>query len=83
MLEGRHIALIEDDEIMGASLLHRLELEGARVAWHKTIHRALGPCVRRVCLLTRFCVIFGCPMALAKTCSCACATMGIHRPLSS
>lgn len=42
MLEGRHIALIEDDEIMGASLLHRLELEGARVAWHKTIHRALG-----------------------------------------
>jgi DNA-binding NtrC family response regulator len=42
MLEGRHIALIEDDEIMGSSLLHRLELEGARVVWLKTIHRALG-----------------------------------------
>ncbi|MFN3663339.1 sigma-54-dependent transcriptional regulator [Yoonia sp.] len=42
MLEGRHIALIEDDEIMGASLLQRLELEGARVVWHKTLHRALG-----------------------------------------
>lgn len=42
MLEGRHIALIEDDEIMGGSVLQRLELEGARVVWLKTIHRALG-----------------------------------------
>lgn len=42
MLEGRHIALVEDDEIMGNSILQRLELEGARVVWLKTIHRALG-----------------------------------------
>lgn len=42
MLEGRHIALVEDDEIMGGPILQRLELEGARVVWLKTIHRALG-----------------------------------------
>jgi len=42
MLEGLHIALVEDDEIMGGSILQRLELEGARVVWLKTIHRALG-----------------------------------------
>jgi DNA-binding NtrC family response regulator len=42
MLEGRHIALIEDDEIMGGSLEQRLKLEGARVVWFKTFHRALG-----------------------------------------
>lgn len=42
MLEGRHIALVEDDEVMGAALLHRLELEGAHVVWLKTLHRALG-----------------------------------------
>lgn len=42
MLEGRHIALVEDDAVMGASLLQRLELEGARVTWFKTFHRALG-----------------------------------------
>ncbi len=42
MLEGRHIALVEDDEIMGGSILQRLELEGARVVWLKTMHRALG-----------------------------------------
>ncbi len=42
MLEGRHIALVEDDEFMGSSIVERLELEGARVVWMKTIHRALG-----------------------------------------
>lgn len=42
MLEGLHIALVEDDEIMGGSILQRLELEGARVVWLKTIHRAIG-----------------------------------------
>ncbi|MGY6535268.1 MAG: sigma-54-dependent transcriptional regulator [Pararhodobacter sp.] len=42
MLEGLHIALVEDDEIMGGSILQRLELEGARVVWLKTMHRALG-----------------------------------------
>lgn len=41
-LAGRHIALVEDDEIMGGSLLQRLELEGARVTWVKTVHRAIG-----------------------------------------
>ncbi|MFN3641761.1 MAG: sigma-54-dependent transcriptional regulator [Gemmobacter sp.] len=42
MLEGRHIALVEDDEIMGSSVLQRLELEGARVVWLRSVHRALG-----------------------------------------
>jgi DNA-binding NtrC family response regulator len=42
MLRGSHIALVEDDEIMGQSILQRLELEGARVVWLKTVHRALG-----------------------------------------
>lgn len=42
MLQGRNIALVEDDEIMGASLTDRLELEGARVTWFKTFGRALG-----------------------------------------
>lgn len=42
MLHNRLIALVEDDDIMGRSLLQRLELEGARVRWFKTLHRALG-----------------------------------------
>lgn len=32
-LEGRRIALVEDDPIMGESLLQRLSLEGAAVHW--------------------------------------------------
>ena len=31
MLRGRRIALVEDDEIMGASIEQRLRLEGADV----------------------------------------------------
>lgn len=42
MLEGRTIALVEDDEIMGGSLEQRLRLEGARVVWFKGFQRALG-----------------------------------------
>lgn len=42
MLTNRHIVLVEDDEIMGASLLQRLELEGAQVLWMKQMMRALG-----------------------------------------
>ncbi len=42
MLEGRRIILVEDDEIMGTSLLQRLELEGASVLWFKQMARALG-----------------------------------------
>lgn len=42
MLEGRTIALVEDDEIMGGSLEQRLKLEGAHVVWFKTFQRALG-----------------------------------------
>lgn len=42
MLKGRYIVLVEDDEIMGASLLQRLELEGAQVHWLKQMVRALG-----------------------------------------
>jgi DNA-binding NtrC family response regulator len=45
MLEGRRIVLVEDDEIMGASLVQRLELEGADVQWHRQIGRAL-PAIR-------------------------------------
>lgn len=45
MLEGRRIVLVEDDEIMGASLVQRLTLEGAEVQWHRTIARAL-PAIR-------------------------------------
>ncbi len=42
MLNRSRIALIEDDEIMGASLLQRLELEGAEVIWLRQVGRALG-----------------------------------------
>jgi DNA-binding NtrC family response regulator len=45
MLEGRRIVLVEDDEIMGASLVQRLELEGADIQWHRQIARAL-PAIR-------------------------------------
>lgn len=42
MLKGRRIALIEDDEIMGASIVQRLQLEGAEVLWLKLAQRAIG-----------------------------------------
>ena len=42
MLKDRYIVLVEDDEIMGGSLLQRLELEGAEVLWLKQMVRALG-----------------------------------------
>jgi DNA-binding NtrC family response regulator len=42
MLKGFRIALVEDDEIMGSSIVQRLELEGAEVLWLKQITRALG-----------------------------------------
>jgi DNA-binding NtrC family response regulator len=45
MLEGRRIVLVEDDEIMGASLVQRLELEGADIQWHRHVARAL-PAIR-------------------------------------
>jgi DNA-binding NtrC family response regulator len=45
MLEGHRIVLVEDDEIMGASLVQRLELEGAEVQWHRHVARAL-PAIR-------------------------------------
>jgi DNA-binding NtrC family response regulator len=45
MFDGRRIVLVEDDEIMGASLVQRLELEGAEVRWHRQIGRAL-PAIR-------------------------------------
>ena len=44
-LGGRRIALVEDDEIMGASIAQRLELEGAEVVWLKQAHRAI-PAIR-------------------------------------
>lgn len=45
MLKGRRIVLVEDGEIMGASLVQRLTLEGAEVQWHRQIARAL-PAIR-------------------------------------
>ncbi len=42
MLRGYRIALVEDDEFMGASLVQRLELEGAEVIWLRQIARAIG-----------------------------------------
>lgn len=42
MLRNRRIVLVEDDSIMGGSLVQRLELEGARVLWLKQMVRALG-----------------------------------------
>lgn len=40
-LEGRTIALVEDDPIMGESLLERLSLEGANVLWWQSCSTAL------------------------------------------
>ncbi|MDQ2092448.1 sigma-54-dependent transcriptional regulator [Marimonas arenosa] len=42
MLNGFRLVLVEDDEIMGSSLLQRLELEGASVQWFKQARPALG-----------------------------------------
>jgi len=42
MLNGLNIVLVEDDEIMGGSLMQRLKLEGATVSWHKQTRIALG-----------------------------------------
>lgn len=41
-LKGRHIVLVEDDEIMGGSVHQRLELEGATVTWVKLMGRGLS-----------------------------------------
>ncbi len=45
MFDGRRIVLVEDDRIMGASLMQRLTLEGAEVQWHRHVARAL-PAIR-------------------------------------
>ena len=42
MLTGRYIVLIEDDALMGNSLLQRLELEGAEVTWVKQAVRGIA-----------------------------------------
>lgn len=42
MLKGRHLVLIEDDALMGASLAQRLELEGADVAWLRLAVRGVA-----------------------------------------
>lgn len=42
MLTGRYLVLIEDDAIMGHSLLQRLELEGAEVTWVKQAARGIA-----------------------------------------
>jgi DNA-binding NtrC family response regulator len=40
--EARHIAIVEDDPIMGGSLQQRLVLEGYDVRWYRTGTEALG-----------------------------------------
>ncbi len=42
MLTGRYLVLIEDDSLMGGSLLQRLELEGADVTWVKQAARGVA-----------------------------------------
>ena len=42
MLTGRYLVLIEDDALMGSSLLQRLELEGAEVTWVKQAVRGIA-----------------------------------------
>jgi DNA-binding NtrC family response regulator len=42
MLTGRHLVLIEDDALMGSSLLQRLEIEGAEVTWVKQAIRGIA-----------------------------------------
>ncbi|MEX5728148.1 DNA-binding NtrC family response regulator [Rhodovulum iodosum] len=45
MLGGAHIVLVEDDQILGASLAQRLEIENATVVWLRQAARAL-PAIR-------------------------------------
>lgn len=42
MLRGRYLVLIEDDAIMGNSLVQRLELEGAEVVWLRQAIRGIA-----------------------------------------
>lgn len=42
MLTGRYLVLIEDDALMGHSILQRLELEGADVTWVKQAVRGVA-----------------------------------------
>lgn len=42
MLEGRYLVLIEDDPVMGASLVQRLELEGAELTWVRQAVRGIS-----------------------------------------
>jgi len=42
VLTGYRIAVVEDDEFMGNSLVQRLELEGAKVLWLRQVARAVG-----------------------------------------
>ena len=42
MLTGRYLVLIEDDALMGHSLLQRVELEGAEVTWVKQALRGIA-----------------------------------------
>ncbi|MBK0399916.1 sigma-54-dependent Fis family transcriptional regulator [Limibaculum sp. M0105] len=42
MLTGRYLVLIEDDALMGNSILQRLELEGANITWVKQAVRGVA-----------------------------------------
>ena len=67
-LEGRTIALIEDDPIMGESLVDRLSLEGAKVLWWQSCGAAAGEPPEPVRRISSSATSV-CPTARARTCS--------------
>ena len=66
-LERHTIGLIEDDPIMGNSLVQRLVLEGATVKWWRTKHEAISGLAALAADVVV--VISGCPMVQGQTCS--------------
>ena len=42
MFTGAHLVVVEDDQIIGASIVQRLEIEGAKVTWLRQAARALS-----------------------------------------
>ena len=66
-LENRNLALVEDDPIMGESLMQRLQLEGANVCWWRTGRRSPGGPFKDQ-RRTLSSATFACPINRAPTC---------------
>src|SRR5258706_9551589 len=47
LLEGRKIAVVEDDAVMGESLVQRLDLEGASVDWFSLGEEAIAGIIQK------------------------------------